>query len=58
MALILVGPSKYLKQAIQMIELNRVKNPIWQTSWPFKSMVKDLNLGLPLTNAASGQSRT
>lgn len=43
MALILVGPSKYLKQAIQMIELNRVKNPIWQTSWPFKSMVKDLN---------------
>lgn len=58
MALILVGPSKYLKQTIQMIELNRVKNPIWQTSWPFKRMVKDLNLGLPLTNAASGQSRT
>ena len=58
MALILVGPSKYLKQTIQMIELNRVKNPTWQTSWPFKSMVKDLNLGLPLTNAASGQSRT
>ena len=58
MALILVGPSKYLKQTIQMIELNRVKNPIWQTSWSFKRMVKDLNLGLPLTNAASGQSRT
>ena len=54
----LVGLSKYLKQIIQIIELNRVKNPIWQTSWLFKSMVKNLNLGLPLTNLASGQSGT
>ena len=28
MALMLVGPSNYLKQIIQMIEPNRVKNPI------------------------------
>lgn len=27
MALILVGPSKYLKQTIQMIELNRLRIP-------------------------------
>ena len=27
-ALVLLGPSKYLKQTIQ-IELNRVKNPYW-----------------------------
>ena len=49
MALKLVGPSKCLKQVIQ-IELNRVKNPNrgWrQTSGLFTSVAEDLNPGLP-----------
>ena len=40
------GPDKRLKQIIQ-IKHNGDKNPDWQTSRPFTSMVGDLNLGLP-----------
>ena len=53
MALMLVGPSKCLKQIIQ-IKLKRVKNP--NTSWLFTSLVKDLKSGLLGTSPASGQS--
>ena len=46
-ALMLVGPSKCLKQ-LKQIELNRVRIPTGrkQTRWPFTSMAKDLNSGL------------
>ena len=55
----LVGPSKCLKQTIQ-IGLKRVKNPNGRrrTSWLFTSMVEDLNSSLPRTNPASGQGGT
>ena len=58
-ALMLVGPRKFLKQIVQ-IKLNRVKIPTGgrQTSWLFTSVVEDLNSGLPWTNPASGQSAT
>ena len=47
-AQVLVGPSKQLKQIIQ-IEHNIVKNPNWPeaTSWLFTSMTEDFNSGLP-----------
>ena len=44
MTLMLVGPSKYLKQIIQ-IKLNRGKNPSWLLN--FTNMAEDLNSGLP-----------
>ena len=55
----LVGPSKCLKQTIQ-IGLKRVKNPNGRrrTSWLFTSVVEDLNSSLPRTNPASGQGGT
>ena len=58
-ALMLVGPSKCLKQIIQT-ELNEVKNPNWReaTRCLFTIMAEDLNSGLPWTNPASGQSGT
>ncbi|KAM7431064.1 hypothetical protein ABFA07_018327 [Porites harrisoni] len=39
---------------------NRIKNPNWQvaTSWLFTSVAKDLNLGQPRLNSASGRSET
>ena len=53
----LVGPSKYLKQIIQ-IEFNWIPTGRKQTSWLFTSMAEDLNSGLPWTNPASGQGGT
>ena len=55
----LVGPSKWLKQTIQ-IGLKRVKiaNGRRRTSWLFTSVVEDLNSSLPRTNPASGQGGT
>ena len=55
----LVGPSKCLKQTIQ-IGLKRVKNPNdrRRTSWLFTSMVENLNSNLPRTNPARGQGGT
>ena len=55
----LVGPSKCLKQTIQ-IGLKRVKNPNGRrrTSWLLTSMVEDLNPSLPRTNPASGHGGT
>ena len=56
MALMLVGPSKCLKQIIQ-IKLKRVKNPNWPgANQLFTSLVEDLKSGLLGTNPASGQS--
>ena len=58
MALMLVGPSKCLKQIIQ-IKLKRVKNPNWpEANQLFTSLVEDLKSGLLGTNPASGQSRS
>ena len=56
MALMLVGPSKYLKQVIQT-ELHKVKNPSWPAIHKL-SMAEDLFTGLLSTNPASGQSGT
>ena len=59
-ALMLVGPSKYLKQTIQN-ELNRVKNPNWVEANQlaiYKPVAEDLNSGLPWTNPASSQKGT
>ena len=52
-------PLKTLKQILQM-QHNRIKNPNWQvaTSWLFTRVAKDLNLGQPRTNSASGRSKT
>ena len=58
-ALMLVGPSKYLKQEFKLhLTGLRALTGQRQTSWLFKSVAEDLNLGPLWTNPASGQSRT
>ena len=53
----LVGPSKYLKQIIQ-IEFNWIPTGRRQISLLFTSIAQDLNSGLQWTNPGSGQSGT
>ena len=59
MALMLVGPSKCLKQIIQ-IDLNKLKNP----NWPGANQLaiykrgRGFELGTTVNNSASGQGGT
>ena len=53
----LVGPSTYLKQIIQ-IEFNWIPTGRRQISLLSTSIAEDLNSGLPWTNPGSGQSGT
>ena len=46
------------KQILENITGLRIPTGQRQTSWPFTSMVEDLNLGVPRTNPASGQGGT
>ena len=57
-AQMLVGPSKQLKQIIQIEQTDRTTGRR-QTSWLFTSVAEDLNSGLPRNKSTGGdQSRT
>ena len=56
-AQVLVGPSKQLKQIIQIQhKLLRIPTGGRQTSWLFTRAAEKLNSGLPRTTSASGQN--